>query len=350
MQTYTLPVKIADLKYYDHPHPLQLESGVILPQLTIGYHTFGTLNKTRDNAIWVCHALTANSDVREWWGDLLGPGKLFDTDKYFIVCANMLGSCYGTTGPRSFNPKDYVSYGLQFPTITIRDITKAHLLLLNHLNIDELALLIGGSCGGHQCLEMAIAIPEQVKHLGLLVTSARETAWAIAIHEAGRMALNTDPSFRENYDRAGAAGLKTARGQALLGYRTIQSYIDRQTDTDNNKIDGFKAASYVQYQGTKLERRFYAHAYFYLLNALDSHNVGRGRSSVEAALQSISCPTTIIGIDSDMLIPVKQQEFIAQHIPNAKLEVISSDFGHDGFLLETAAIEKIMKKALGNGD
>lgn len=348
MQTYTLPVQIDDLQYYKHPHPLQLESGIILPQLTIGYHTFGTLSKTRDNAIWICHALTASSDVREWWGDLLGPGKLFDTDKYFIVCANMLGSCYGSTGPRSFNPKDNVSYGLQFPAITMRDITKAHLLLLNHLNIDELVLLTGGSCGGHQCLEMAIAIPEQVNRLGLLVTSARETAWAIAIHEAGRMALTTDPSFRENYDRAGAAGLKTARGQAMLIYRTVQSYIDNQSDTDDTKIDSFKAASYISHQGTKLERRFYAHAYFYLLNALDSHNIGRGRSGIEAALQGISIPTTIIGIESDMLIPVSQQEFMAQHMPNAKLEVISSKYGHDGFLLETEQIENIMKKALGD--
>jgi len=345
MQTYPLPVKISDLQYYQHPHPLQLESGVILPELTVAYHTFGTLNKTRDNVIWICHALTANSDVREWWGGLLGPGKLFDTDKYYIVCANMLGSCYGTTGPRSHNPNDHIAFGLKFPAITIRDIVKAHLLLLNHLNIDELALLMGGSCGGHQCLEIALAIPDQIRHLGLMVTSARETAWAIALHEAGRMALKTDPSFRENYDRAGAEGLKAARGLALLAYRTIQSYIDRQTDTDITKIDEFKAASYVRYQGTKLERRFYAHAYHCLLNALDTHNIGRGRSSIEAALQSISCTTTIIGIESDMLVPPPQQQFMAQHIPNAELHIIQSDFGHDGFLIETTQVEKIMKKS-----
>jgi len=346
LTTYNIPVNIQDLQYYSHDKSVQLESGIILPQLTIGYHTFGTLNKTRDNVIWVCHALTANSDVREWWGDLLGSGKLFDTDKYFVVCANILGSCYGTTGPRSRNPKDHIAYGLQFPTFTIRDIAKVNLLLMDHLNIDEFALLIGGSCGGHQCLEMALKVPERVQNMALLTTSARESAWAIALHEAGRMALTADSTFRENQDRAGATGLKAARAQALLGYRTIQSYVKQQTDTDDQKIDEFKAASYVQYQGTKLERRFYAQCYYYLLKALDSHNIGRNRTSIEAALNQLNMPTVVIGIDSDMLIPIPFQQMLADHLPNGHFRSISSEFGHDGFLIETDAITKAVRSIL----
>ena len=346
MTTYNIPVNIQDLQYYDHEKSVQLESGIILPQLTIGYHTFGTLNKTRDNVIWVCHALTANSDVREWWGDLLGPGKLFDTDKYFVVCANILGSCYGTTGPRSRNPKDHIAYGLQFPTFTMRDIAKVNLLLKDHLNIEEIALLIGGSCGGHQCLEMALKMPERVQNMVLLATSARESAWAIALHEAGRLALTADPTFRENQDRAGATGLKAARAQALLGYRTIQSYIKQQTDTDDQKIDEFKAASYVQYQGIKLERRFYAQCYYYLLKALDTHNIGRNRNSIEAALNQLNMPTVVIGIDSDMLIPIPFQQMLADHLPNGHFRSIPSEFGHDGFLIETDAITKAVQSIL----
>lgn len=346
MTTYTIPVNIKDLQYYQYEKSVQLESGVMLPRLTIGYHTFGTLNKTRDNVIWVCHALTANSDIREWWGDLLGPGKLFDTDKYFVVCANILGSCYGTTGPRSRNPKNHISYSLEFPAFTIRDIAKVSLLLKDYLNVDEIALLIGGSCGGHQCLEMALKAPDLVKNMVLLATSARESAWAIALHEAGRMALTADPTFRENRDRAGATGLKAARAQALLGYRTIQAYVKEQTDTEDEKIDEFKAASYVQYQGTKLERRFYGQSYYYLLKALDTHNIGRNRNGIEAALKQLTMPTVVIGIDSDMLIPIPFQQMLADHLPNGQFRSVSSEYGHDGFLIETEAITKAIRSAM----
>lgn len=340
---YNLPTKIDDLQYYHHEQSVQLESGVILPQLTIGYHTFGELSKTRDNVIWVCHALTANSDVREWWGDMIGPGKLFDTDKYYVVCANMLGSCYGTTGPRSRNPNYGISYGFEFPAFTMRDIAKVNLLLLNHLNIDEVAMMIGGSCGAHQCLEMAWKIPDQIKNLVLVANSVKETPWAIAVHEAGRLAIASDATFRENRDRAGAAGLKAARAVGLLGYRTIDSYIERQAEPNDNIPEKYRAASYLQHQGVKLERRFYAQCYYYMLNALDSHNIGRGRGGVETALQKLTMSTTIIGIESDMLIPIAEQQYLAKHIPNARFRAISSAYGHDGFLIETEQIINVVK-------
>ena len=182
--------------------------------------------------------------------------------------------------------------------------------------------------------------------MALLVTSARESAWAIALHEAGRMALLADSTFRENQDRAGATGLKAARAQALLGYRTIQAYVKDQTDTDDQKIDNFKSASYVQYQGTKLERRFYAQCYYYLLKALDSHNIGRNRNGIEAALKQLTMPTVVIGIDSDMLIPIPFQQMLADHLPKGQFRAISSEFGHDGFLIETEVITKVIRATI----
>ncbi len=334
---YMLPIAIPNLKYLDVDEPLVLESGATLPNLTIAYHTFGELNEERDNVIWVFHALTANSDVSDWWSGLFGAGELFDPEKYFIVCANILGSCYGTTGPRSINPLTGNAYGMDFPNITIRDCVSAHLCLKKHLGIDEIYLAIGGSCGGHQVQELGFLYPDKIKRLGLLVTSARETPWAISIHEAGRMALENDVTFYENEDKAGAQGLRTARGIGLLGYRTVDAYIKTQSDTDE-RTDDFKASSYVRYQGDKLERRFYAHCYWHLLKALDTHHIGRGRGGVEKALSKIPIPTLVMSIASDMLIPPSQQKILAQHLPMAKYVEIPSAFGHDGFLIETDAI------------
>lgn len=344
---YKLPIDIPNLKYLDLDEPIILESGKRLSNLTIAYHTFGELNKERDNVIWVFHALTANSDVSDWWSGLYGTGRLFDPEKYFIVCANILGSCYGTTGPRSINPSTGKAYGMDFPMITIRDCVHVHDRLKSYLEIDEIYLAIGGSCGGHQAQEMAYQYPTKIRYLGLVVTSARETSWAISIHEAGRMALENDVTFYENNDKAGAQGLRTARGIGLLGYRTVDAYIKTQTDTDE-RTDDFKASSYVRYQGAKLERRFYAHCYWFLLKALDTHHIGRGRGGIEQALSTITTPTLVMSISTDMLIPPTQQKILAQHLPNATYVEIPSRYGHDGFLIETDAMEDAFLSWLEN--
>ncbi len=331
------------VKLYQHSEAFLLEQGGCLENLNIAYHSYGTLNAQKDNVVWVCHALTANSDAADWWPGMIGEGCLLDPQEYFIVCANVLGSCYGSTGPRSINPKTGEPYGLDFPALTVRDQVKAHLLLMQHLGIDRLKICMGGSFGGHQCLEMAIALTHKIDQLVLLACSARETAWSIAIHESQRMALETDPTFRENHPKAGARGLKTARAIGLISYRTIEAYIQTQTDEDINKYDNYRASSYVRYQGDKLERRFHAHCYWVLSKCLDTHHVGRGRTTLKELLASITTSTAVLAIPSDMLIPATEQQFLAQYMPNADYFEIPSAFGHDGFLIEVKQITEVLR-------
>ena len=340
--TYTIPVHIPDLKFFHSPLPFPLEAGGVLPELTIAYHTYGKLNAAKDNVIWVCHALTANSNVADWWAGLFGAGNIFDPTEYFIVCANIIGSCYGSTGPRSINPATGKAYALDFPMVTIRDWAEAHDLLRKHLDIEEISLCIGGSCGGHQVLEMAYLLRQRIKKMALLVTSARETAWAIAIHEAQRMAMQADPTFYEDKDTGGAAGMRAARGMGLVTYRTFEAYQNGQTDTDE-KIKDLKSASYIQYQGRKLEKRFYAQCYWFLSKALDSHNMGRGRGGSEKALAELNMPALVLSIDTDLLIPPSQQRFLTAHLPKVEYHALNSPYGHDGFLVETEWIGAILQ-------
>lgn len=335
----------ANVQLYRHAAPFVLENGAVLPELQIAYHTYGQLNATRDNVVWICHALTANSDAADWWPGLIGAGCALDPARHFIVCANVLGSYYGTSSPRFLNPATGEPYGRTFPTFTVRDVVQAHVLLYRHLGLQGIELAMGGSFGGHQILEMAFAeLP--IRQLLLLCTSARETAWSIAIHEAQRMAMETDPVFYQNTPRQSNAGIRAARAIGLLTYRTIQSYIERQGDEDPDKIADFKASSYVRYQGEKLDKRFHIHCYWYLSKCLDSHNVGRGRGGLQAALQQIRIPTTIVSIPTDMLIPPSEQQFLAQHIPQAQLVEMPSELGHDGFLTEIAQLTRIVQNVL----
>ena len=341
--SYPLPIPIPGLQFFNRLEPFPLENGGQLAELTLGYHTFGTLNAERSNVIWVCHALTASSDVSDWWSGLFGPGKVFDPEKYFIVCANMIGSCYGSTGPRSLNPLTGKAYGKDFPLVSIRDIARSQDRLRQHLGIESIALCIGGSCGGHQVLELAFLIPEKIRKIALLVCAARESAWAIAIHESQRMAIEADPSWANNQDNSGEAGLRAARAIGLLSYRTIEAYRDTQTDTDE-RSDQFRAAGYMQYQGEKLLRRFYCQSYWHLTKTLDTHNVGRGRDGIPAALKQLTMPAFVFSIRRDLLIPPFEQEMLAGHLPDAKFFSFDSKFGHDGFLIET----EILREQLGN--
>ena len=336
---YTIPVHIEGLQFYHYDKTVTLESGATLPGVTIAYHIYGKLNVEKNNVIWVCHALTANSDVADWWAGLFGFGNVFDPEKYFIVCANVLGSCYGSTGARSISPDMGRAYGMDFPLFTIRDWVMCHALLQNHLGIEEIALCIGGSCGGHQVMEYAFSQKEKIKSIALLVTSAKETAWAISTHEAQRLAIQADPTWQDDADDAGKNGLKAARGMALLTYRTFRSYKDRQTD-HGEKLDDYRAASYIRYQGHKLERRFYAQCYWQMVKALDTHDMGRGRGGVAAALQQLTMPALIVSVNTDLLIPPEEQRFLDEHLPNATYREIESEFGHDGFLVETEKIKR----------
>jgi len=267
---YPLPVSIPDIRYYHDKDPFTLEFGYTFHEgITIAYHSYGQLNANRDNVIWVCHAPTANSHTADWWSGLFGKGKVLDPENYFIVCANVLGSCYGSTGARSIHPLSGKPYGMDWPLVTIRDWVKAHDRLRVPLGIQSIHLCIGGSCGGHQVLEYAWLLRDQIKHLGLLVTSARETAWVIAGHEAQRQALLADPTIMENEHTSGAAGMKAARGMALLGYRTGEAYNSTQSDPPDI-VEDHRASTYIRHQGDKLVNRFYAHCYWHLLRTPDT--------------------------------------------------------------------------------
>jgi homoserine O-acetyltransferase/O-succinyltransferase len=320
----------------------ELESGQKLGQLEIGYHTYGTLNKNRDNVVWVCHALTANSDVMDWWKGLFGENDYFNPDEYFIICANILGSNYGTTSPLSINPVTGQPYYLAFPQYTVRDIVNAHKLLAEELNISDIHILIGGSLGGQQASEWAIIEPDRIKNLILIATNARHSPWGIAFNESQRLAIMADRTFYNNSSEGGQKGMKAARSIALLSYRGYKTYTVSQQDDNDDIADDHRASSYQNYQGEKLVKRFNAYSYWYLSKAMDSHNVGRNRNGVEKALSKIKASTLVIGIKSDVLFPVEEQQYLFRHIPKAAFSEFDSFYGHDGFLIETQALTNII--------
>jgi homoserine O-acetyltransferase len=322
--------------------PFELESGQRIQQLEIGFHTYGKLNANRDNVVWVCHALTANSDVMDWWKGLFGANEFFNPEEHFIVCANILGSPYGTTNPLSENPVTGQPYYLAYPQFTVRDIIQAHQRLAEHLKIDQIEILIGGSLGGQQAAEWAIIEPLRIKNLILIATNARHSPWGIAFNESQRLALTTDRTFYSNTPDGGRKGLKAARSIALLSYRGYKTYTVSQQDDNDNIHDDHRASSYQNYQGEKLVNRFNAYSYWYLSKAMDSHNVGRNRNGVEKALSLIKARTLVIGIKSDVLFPVEEQQYLFRHIPKSAFAEFDSFYGHDGFLIETEALTNII--------
>ncbi len=333
---------------YQYKQPFVLELGSVLHELSITYHTYGTLNAAGDNVVWVCHALTASSDCADWWKGLVGAGCYIDPSEYFIVCANILGSCYGTTGPLSIDPVTGKPYYSSFPQITIRDMVSAHRLLREHLGIQSIALLMGGSMGGYQALEWVLTEPALFRRLFLIATSPSESAWGVAVHTAQRLAIEADPSWRDADPQAGKAGLKAARAIGMLTYRNYGIFQEAQTDPDPEKIDGFRASSYIEYQGDKLVKRFNAYAYWLLTKAMDSHHLARGRGgNLMETLQRISIPTLIIGIESDILCPLAEQEFMATYMQQAQLVRIPSAYGHDGFIIETGQITTHLRAWMG---
>jgi len=331
------------MQKFEYKQPFELENGQVLPDITIAYHVYGKLSEDQDNVVWICHALTANSDVADWWPGLVGSGHLINPEKYFIVCANILGSCYGSSGPLAINEQSQKPYYGGFPTITIRDMVRAHILLREHLGIQKIHMLMGGSMGGYQALEWAIMEKSIIKNLFLIATSATESAWGISIHTAQRLAIETDSTWKDNTPDAGKNGLKAARAIGVLSYRNYGILVKKQTEPDFNKIDNYKASSYVIYQGEKLAKRFNAYSYWLLTKAMDSHHIARGRGgNTETVLESLPQKTLIIGINSDILCPLIEQHFLANHIPHSSFAEIDSAYGHDGFMVETEKISSVL--------
>jgi homoserine O-acetyltransferase len=278
-----------------------------------------------------------------WWPGLVGEGLFYNPEEYFIICANVLGSCYGTSGPLEINPETNEPYYLSFPFVTIRDMVAAHEILRRELGIEKIHTCVGGSVGGQQALEWSIMQPEVIKNLILMASNAVHSPWGIAFNEAQRMAIKADATWNEKSPEAGQKGMGAARALALLSYRSYETYKKTQSEEGCEKTTDFKAISYQQYQAEKLIKRFNCHSYLYLSQAMDSHNVGRGRENIEKALSTIKSKTLIIGISSDILFPPSEQKFLELHIENAIYREIDSLYGHDGFLIETVKIAEIIK-------
>jgi homoserine O-acetyltransferase len=319
---------------FHYQQKFELESGDYLPGFQLKYSTGGTLNNERSNVIWITHALTGSSDVFDWWKGLFEPGAAFDLNKYFVICANGIGGCYGSTGPLSINPETGKTYYHSFPLITHRDSVRAFDLLREYLNLPSIHTLIGGSLGGQQVLEWAILKPEIIQNIVPIACNAWHSPWGIAFNEAQRMAIEADETWKEDSARAGVNGMKAARAIAMISYRTYNIYHNTQNESEDNRMNDFRAASYQRYQGDKLANRFNAFTYWTFSKAMDNHNIARGRKSAEKVLNKIKANTLVVGIESDILFPITEQELIVKHIPTAELALIQSDYGHDGFLVE----------------
>jgi len=326
--------------------PVKLESGKILHEFHLAYTTCGSLNKSRDNVVWIFHALTANSDPAEWWPGLVGKDKIFDPSQFYIICVNMPGSCYGSSGPLDVSKDLNEAYYHDFPFFTIKDMVKVYMQLKASLGINKIYIGIGGSMGGQQLLEWSITEPGLFQYIIPIATNAQHSSWAIAFNESQRLSIECDATWKEKNEKAGISGMKVARSVALLSYRNYITYHAGQKEPLNDIFENFKSASYQQYQGEKLARRFNAFSYYFLSKSMDSHNVGRGRESIEKALQQIRSKALVIGISTDILFPVSEQQMIADNIPGAVFKTIHSDLGHDGFLIESDKITRLIHNFL----
>lgn len=330
---------------------LLLESGETLPDITIAYQTWGTLNAARDNAILVNHAMTGWSDVPGWWPSMVGPGLPFDTDKYFVVCPNVIGGCQGSTGPSSTAP-DGKPYGSRFPSLTIRDMVNAEIAFSDAIGISKYKLAVGPSLGGMRALEWAVQFPDRVEAICTIGSSAVATGDQIGTASIQIRAIKSDPHFYggDYYlkELGPTEGMGIARRIAHLTYRTeaeMDVRFGRQLQGDDT--GRFAVESYLDHQADKLAKRFDANTYIILTEAMNSHDIGRGRGGVGKALESITIPIVVVSIDTDRLFPPRLQAEIADLAPHAlPVESISSPFGHDGFLVEVESVGAIIRKAL----
>ena len=353
--------------------PVTLERGGHLPSVRVAYETWGTLDADGGNAVLVLHALTGDSHVvggpgpghptAGWWSGIVGPGKSIDTDRYFVVAPNMLGGCQGTTGPATHSPSGQ-EWGAAFPFVTIRDQVAVQAAFADRLGIDRWAAVLGGSMGGMQALEWAVSLPDRVERVAILAAPALSSADQIALNSVQLEAIRMDPGFADgDYYEAPDGdgpyrGLSLARRMALLNYRSpseLNDRFERSWQSGLNPLGGggrFAVESYLDFHGNKFTRRFDANSYITLVEAMNSHDVGRDRGGVASALARVTARAVVIGIDSDRLFPVENQAAIARMLPGNidgdDAIVIASTFGHDGFLIENAAVAPHLRRLLAS--
>ncbi|HEV2580310.1 MAG TPA: homoserine O-acetyltransferase [Ktedonobacteraceae bacterium] len=354
--------------------PLQL--GGSLGPVTLAYETWGTLNATGDNAILITHALTGNTHAHDaerpndtkiaWWNPLIGPGRFFDTSRYFVICSNILGGCYGSTGPSSIDPDTGQPYRMNFPVVTIQDMVRAQRRLIAHLGVRELAMVAGGSIGGQQALEWAFAYPELVRNVIVVAATAALTAQAIAFSEVQRQAILIDPRWQSgNYspDQGPDAGLAIARMLAMITYQSEEGMEQRFARQPARRSPGqtpvapggygdlgkrFDVENYLYYQGDALVRRFDANSYLYISRAMDLYDAGEYYSSLEAALRRVSSKALFIGIRSDFLFPAARVRLLSEQARDAGADAtyveLDSPHGHDAFLKEWKQMNEALNR------
>jgi homoserine O-acetyltransferase len=334
--------------YFDTKKPFVTEFGEMLPSVRVAYRTWGTLNERKDNVVLVCQALTGSADADGWWEGMFSQGGAFDESVDFIICSNVLGSCYGTTGPTSLNPLTGRHYGPDFPLITIRDMVEVQRLLLAGLGIDRVKIAVGASLGGMQVLEWGALYPDIVQALMPMGASGRHSAWCIAQSEAQRQAIYADRDWNDGWYEDGhppARGLAAARMMAMCTYRSFENF---QTRFGRELHHGtiFKAESYLHHQGRKLVERFDANSYVTLTKAMDMHDLGRGRAGYEEVLRSIHLPAEILSINSDVLYPKEEQEELARYMPKSNILYLDEPYGHDAFLIDVEKVSRMVRDFL----
>lgn len=339
----------AETRWFRVPGSVRLESGESLDEVTVAYRTWGDPRNARRNAILICHALTGSADVEAWWPGIIGEAGAFDPHRDFVVCSNLLGGCYGTTGPASLMPGGRERYRADFPRITVRDMVAVQRLLLDHLGIDRLALVTGPSLGGMQALEWALMYPDRVASIVPIGVGGRHSSWCIAMTEAQRAAIYADPRWNGGYyadDAPPEQGLAAARMMAILSYRSWHGF-ERRFGRGRRADGDFEVQSYLRYQGEKINRRFDAVTYVRLTQAMNEHDVGRGRGDYARVLASIRQPALVVSIASDLLYPPHEQQELVRHLPLARYEILDSAEGHDGFLIETQELAAMISRFRG---
>jgi homoserine O-acetyltransferase len=321
---------------------LILESGEILEQFTLAFTTYGELNEDQSNVIWAVHALTGDAQVADWWSGLVGEKAIYNFSEHFIICANLIGSSYGSSNALSVNPTTGTPYFYSFPTLSTRDLAHSLEMLRQHLKIEHIHTLIGGSLGGQVALEWAFILGKKLQHAIIIASTAKTSPWVIGFNEAQRMAIAADSTWGQNHQDAGKKGLEAARAVAMLSYRNPSDINTKQQEKEE-KIDGFLAASYLRYQGSKLAKRFQAFSYWTLTKAMDSHDIGRGRGGVEVALNTIQARLLAVGVNSDLLFLAEEARFLSQAVPAGNYGEIVSTAGHDAFLIEFTQLSKLIE-------
>lgn len=335
-----------ETRFLTVPGPFTLESGASLEEVQIAYRTWGEFRNAAENAILICHALTGSADVEAWWPNIIGKGKTFDPEHDFIICANILGSCYGTTGPASLKPCGQQRYRADFPRISVRDMVEVQRVLLDELGVEKLELVTGPSLGGMQALEWAASYADRVGSVVPIGVGGRHSAWCIGVSEAQRAAIAADPNWQGGYytdDSPPEKGLAAARMMAVCTYRSFESF-EARFGRDRRSDEQFQVQSYLRHQGQKINQRFDANTYVTLTHAMHSHDLARGRGSYPDVLSQIQQPALVVSVSTDALYPPAEQRLLAEHLPAASYEVLACDHGHDGFLIETEALGEMIAR------